>query len=135
MADETKWTQLRSFVLDGTHVARAGVDTGFNSLIRPILYAAHHQIVNLSRLHSTNSSITAEIVGNICESGDGTRMRATRSLSPPHHRVPLTPVCVNAVFGHARAMPADTQEGDIVLIATAGKDPPNTHSHRTRSSY
>jgi diaminopimelate decarboxylase len=50
-----------------------GVDTGFNSLIRPILYAAHHQIVNLSRLHSTpgGPSITAEIVGNICESGDG----------------------------------------------------------------
>lgn len=83
-----------------------GVDTGFNSLIRPILYAAHHQIVNLSRLHSTpgGPSITAEIVGNICESGD--------------------------VFGHARTMPADTQEGDIVLIATAG-----AYGHSMASNY
>eukprot|EP00742_Colponemidia_sp_Colp-10_P005506 GILJ01005883.1.p1 GENE.GILJ01005883.1~~GILJ01005883.1.p1 ORF type:complete len:1064 (-),score=180.85 GILJ01005883.1:1620-4652(-) len=53
-----------------------GVDTGMNSLIRPSLYGSYHHIVNLSSesdVDSTDGSlttITADIVGPICESGD-----------------------------------------------------------------
>ena len=32
-----------------------GVATGMNSLIRPALYGAHHEIVNLSRLDETGN--------------------------------------------------------------------------------
>ena len=46
-----------------------GVATGMNSLIRPALYGAHHEIVNLSRLDEPATE-TATIVGPICESGD-----------------------------------------------------------------
>jgi diaminopimelate decarboxylase/aspartate kinase len=69
-----------------------GVDTGMNSLIRPALYGAYHQIVNLSRLDAP-ATLHANIVGPICESGD--------------------------TIGYERNI-AEPSEGDILLIATAG---------------
>ena len=74
------------------NVRYVGVDTGFNSLLRPALYGAHHEIVNLTKWGEP-AEIVAEVVGPICETGD--------------------------VLGHGRALPA-TEEGDVILIATAG---------------
>lgn len=45
-----------------------GVDTGFNHLIRPTMYGSYHEILNASRIKG--GIIKADIVGNICESGD-----------------------------------------------------------------
>ncbi|HXQ32326.1 MAG TPA: bifunctional aspartate kinase/diaminopimelate decarboxylase [Steroidobacteraceae bacterium] len=73
-------------------VQYVGVATGMNSLIRPALYGAHHEIVNLTRL-AEPATETYEIVGPICESAD--------------------------VLGHERQLPV-TREGDVLLIATAG---------------
>jgi len=43
----------------------AGVDTGLNHLIRPMMYDAYHRIANIS---NTNAPIkTYTITGNICE--------------------------------------------------------------------
>lgn len=70
-----------------------GVATGMNSLIRPALYGAHHDIVNLTRLGEPADGVF-DVVGPICETGD--------------------------VLGHDRSLPATTSEGDVVLIATAG---------------
>ncbi|MEL6845993.1 MAG: diaminopimelate decarboxylase, partial [Bacteroidota bacterium] len=47
------------------HIDILGLDTGFNHLIRPMMYEAYHQIVNLSR--SAKPETTYNIVGNICE--------------------------------------------------------------------
>ena len=69
-----------------------GVETGMNSLIRPALYGAYHEIVNLSKLGAP-PALTAEIVGPICESGD--------------------------VLGHGRRLPP-TEVGDVLLVAQAG---------------
>ena len=69
-----------------------GVATGMNSLIRPALYGAHHEIVNLTRIDEPLAA-TYEVVGPICESAD--------------------------VLGHERALPL-SREGDVLLIATAG---------------
>ncbi|VAW38707.1 Diaminopimelate decarboxylase [hydrothermal vent metagenome] len=46
-----------------------GLETGMNSLIRPSLYGAWHNIVNLSRLDA-ELDFRATIVGPICETGD-----------------------------------------------------------------
>jgi diaminopimelate decarboxylase/aspartate kinase len=73
-------------------VQYVGVATGMNSLIRPALYGAHHEIVNLTRL-AEPATETYEVVGPICESAD--------------------------VLGHDRQLPP-TREGDVLLIATAG---------------
>lgn len=69
-----------------------GIETGMNSLIRPALYGAYHEIVNLTRLREEKTGF-AHIVGPICESGD--------------------------TLGYDRMLP-DTLEGDILLIANAG---------------
>ena len=69
-----------------------GVDTGMNSLIRPALYGAYHEIVNLTRLDEPPQQV-ADVVGPICESGD--------------------------VLGAERRLPV-TEEGDVLLIASAG---------------
>jgi diaminopimelate decarboxylase/aspartate kinase len=73
-------------------VQYVGLDTGMNSLLRPALYGAYHEIVNLSRLDAPASMI-ADVVGPICETGD--------------------------VLGHNRHLPP-TQPGDVLLVATTG---------------
>ncbi|HEY3808617.1 MAG TPA: bifunctional aspartate kinase/diaminopimelate decarboxylase [Steroidobacteraceae bacterium] len=69
-----------------------GIATGMNSLIRPALYGAWHEIVNLTRLDEPASEL-ANIVGPICESGD--------------------------FLGHDRLLPP-SQAGDVMLIANVG---------------
>jgi len=69
-----------------------GVSTGINALIRPALYGAYHEIVNLSRIDETPSE-SVSVVGPICETGDR--------------------------FGSDRLMPP-SYEKDVVLIANAG---------------
>ncbi len=69
-----------------------GLATGMNSLIRPALYGAWHEIVNLTRLAAAATE-RYTVVGPICESGD--------------------------VLGNDRHLPP-TFEGDVVLVATAG---------------
>lgn len=83
-------------------VSYVGVATGMNSLIRPALYGAHHDIFNLSR-PADGALRRFEVVGPICETGD--------------------------VLGHDRYLPADTGEGDILLIATAGAYGASMASH------
>lgn len=69
-----------------------GVSTGMNSLIRPALYDAYHEIVNLTRI-SKEASERVTVVGPICETGDK--------------------------FGSNRLLPR-SEENDVVLIANAG---------------
>jgi len=69
-----------------------GVATGMNSLIRPALYGAWHEIVNLSRLDEPGN-LVCNVVGPICESGD--------------------------ILGLDRLLP-QTCEGDVLLIANTG---------------
>ncbi len=69
-----------------------GIGTGMNALIRPALYGAYHEIVNLSRVYdAATESVT--VVGPICETGD--KLGSDRLLPP-------------------------SQENDVILIANAG---------------
>jgi diaminopimelate decarboxylase len=45
-----------------------GTDSGFNHLLRPVLYGAYHEVVNASRVKG--DAIEAVVAGNVCESGD-----------------------------------------------------------------
>jgi diaminopimelate decarboxylase/aspartate kinase len=69
-----------------------GVDTGMNSLIRPALYDAWHDIANVTRLEEPATAMY-QIVGPICESGD--------------------------ILGEDRRLP-ESMEGDVILVAQAG---------------
>ena len=73
-------------------VQYVGLDTGMNSLIRPALYEAWHDIVNLTRIDDAAGDLV-QVVGPICETGD--------------------------VIGHDRRLPT-CREGDVLLVAEAG---------------
>jgi len=69
-----------------------GVSTGMNSLIRPALYGAYHEIVNLTRLGEAATEVVT-VVGPVCETGD--RLGSVRWLPP-------------------------TREGDVLAIINTG---------------
>lgn len=69
----------------------AGTDSGFNHLIRPVLYGAYHYILNLTNPKGTIAKY--DICGNICETGD--------------------------CFATERDMP-EIREGDYLAIQNAG---------------
>jgi diaminopimelate decarboxylase/aspartate kinase len=73
-------------------VRYVGITTGMNSLIRPALYGAWHDIVNLTRIDQEADQLV-NVVGPICESAD--------------------------FLGHDRLLPVSA-EGDVLLIANAG---------------
>jgi diaminopimelate decarboxylase len=56
------------------------VDAGMNDLMRPALYAAHHDILPLNEPASGAKSETFDIVGPICESTD--KFASARALPP-----------------------------------------------------
>ncbi len=69
----------------------AGTNSGFNHLIRPILYGSHHQIENIS---NPNGELKIyDVCGNICETGD--------------------------CFAEQRELP-EIREGDKLIIKNAG---------------
>ena len=69
-----------------------GISTGMNALIRPALYNAYHEIVNLTRIDEPDSE-TVTVVGPVCETGD--KLGTDRPLPP-------------------------CRENDVILIANAG---------------
>ncbi len=73
-------------------VRYVGIATGMNSLIRPALYGAWHEIVNLSRLNEPGDHVY-NVVGPICETGD--------------------------ILGLDRLLP-ECRENDVMLIANTG---------------
>ncbi len=68
-------------------------DAGMNDLIRPTLYQAHHEIIPVRQPRAGAPSLTADVVGPVCESGD--------------------------FFARDRALPA-VKPGDLVMLLDAG---------------
>ncbi|MGB2733838.1 MAG: diaminopimelate decarboxylase [Saprospiraceae bacterium] len=58
----------------------AGVDSGFNHLIRPMFYGAYHTINNLS--NPSGSLLTYDVVGNICETDTFASDRSIAQIRP-----------------------------------------------------
>lgn len=80
-------------VIEKDGIRRVGGDAGMNALLRPALYDAWHDIVNLSRLDDTAEDMF-DVVGPLCESSD--------------------------VFGKRRRLPTATVPDDVLLIADTG---------------
>ena len=80
-------------VVDKQGQRRVGADGGMNALMRPALYGAWHEIVNLSRPDAPPGP-PCEVVGPVCESSD--------------------------VLGKQRRLPEATAEGDVLLVGHAG---------------
>jgi diaminopimelate decarboxylase len=79
-----KHGEARNFVI---------IDAAMNDLIRPTLYEAHHDILPVRAVSQDAPTITADVVGPVCESGD--------------------------YLALGRTMPAP-RAGDLLAIMTAG---------------
>lgn len=78
----------------------AGVDTGFNHLVRPTMYGSYHHITNLSNPDGAVKPFY--VAGNICESGDiFTRGDGEENVSAP------------------RDLP-ELRRGDLIALHNAG---------------
>ena len=84
-------------IKDTTRFRFAGVDSGFNHLIRPMAYGSYHHIVNASHVEGNERGIV--VAGYLCESGD----IFTRTEDGPVERGL-----------------SDPKPGDILGILTAG---------------
>ena len=69
------------------------VDAAMNDLIRPTLYEAHHDILPVREVGSDTATMTADVVGPVCETGD--------------------------YLALGRALPA-VKAGDLLAVMTAG---------------
>ena len=69
------------------------VDAAMNDLIRPALYQAYHRILPIKETKERDATITADVVGPVCETGD--------------------------FLARGRAIPCVTP-GDLLVFATAG---------------
>ncbi len=80
LVSEAGYLVVNSNVVKATpSVTFVGVDSGLNHLIRPMMYDAYHEIVNLS--NPTGSLKIYTIVGNICETDT---LGADRKLNEVH---------------------------------------------------
>jgi diaminopimelate decarboxylase len=70
----------------------AGVDAGFNTLLRPTMYGSYHHIV-LAEKPLAEPTQTIDIAGDVCESGD--------------------------LFARDRSMP-EVKEGDLLAVLNTG---------------
>ncbi|KNC56015.1 diaminopimelate decarboxylase [Thecamonas trahens ATCC 50062] len=88
-------TQLKD---KGEGVRYLGTSAGMHALIRPMLYSSYHHVVNLTAIERASGARPPaaffNVVGPICESGD--------------------------TIAYGRPLPADSQPGDVVVIAGAG---------------
>lgn len=74
------------------------VDAAMNDLIRPALYSAHHEIIPVRQVGE--ATITADVVGPVCESGDFlARGRDLPELLPGD----LLAVCTAGAYGFTQA--------------------------------
>ncbi|MDR2829604.1 MAG: diaminopimelate decarboxylase [Methanobrevibacter sp.] len=69
-----------------------GVDTGFNTLLRPVMYGSYHHIVVANKVNDEEVE-KVDVAGNVCESGD--------------------------LFARDRILPK-IEEGDLLAILNAG---------------
>ena len=69
-----------------------GVDSGFNTLARPMMYDAHHEVVAANKMKKEAKEVVT-VAGNVCESGD--------------------------ILAHDRSLPK-IEEGDLIAILDAG---------------
>ena len=74
------------------------LDAGMNDLLRPALYHAKHQIVNLSNPSATSE--VYDVVGPVCESSD---IFSRDVLLPQSHRGDLMAICSAGAYGEAMA--------------------------------
>ena len=92
------------------------VDAGMNDLIRPALYHSHHEIVPLRQNQA--GTITADVVGPVCESGDFlARGREIANVMPGD----VLAVCTAGAYGFVAASNYNARPRAPEILIEGGK--------------
>jgi diaminopimelate decarboxylase len=92
------------------------VDAGMNDLIRPALYHSHHEIVPLRQNQA--GTITADVVGPVCESGDFlARGREVANVMPGD----VLAVCTAGAYGFVAASNYNSRPRAPEILVEGGK--------------
>ncbi|HTA66826.1 MAG TPA: diaminopimelate decarboxylase [Bryobacteraceae bacterium] len=92
------------------------VDAGMNDLIRPALYHSHHEIIPLRQNQA--GTITADVVGPVCESGDFlARGREIANVMPGD----VLAVCTAGAYGFVAASNYNARPRAPEILVEGGK--------------
>jgi diaminopimelate decarboxylase len=92
------------------------VDAAMNDLIRPALYHSHHEIVPLRQ--NQGGTITADVVGPVCESGDFlARGREIANVMPGD----FLAVCTVGAYGFVAASNYNARPRAPEILVEGGK--------------
>ncbi len=92
------------------------VDAGMNDLIRPALYHSHHEIIPLRQNQA--GTITADVVGPVCETGDFlARGREIANVMPGD----LLAVCTAGAYGFVAASNYNARPRAPEILVEGGK--------------
>ncbi|MGH7813237.1 MAG: diaminopimelate decarboxylase [Candidatus Binataceae bacterium] len=113
-----KQTDVKRFIV---------VDGAMNDLIRPVLYGAYHAIVPVDR-RAAAATITADVVGPVCESGD---FFARDREMPAPRPGDLLAVMSAGAYGFAMASNYNSRPRPPEILADGGE----AHIIRERESF
>jgi len=120
----------RYFVCDSTvllsrvHVTKVtgkkfvGIDAGMNTLLRPALYGAYHQMYVVGKLNSKKQE-KVNIVGQVCENTD---VLAKDREMPPIHRGDLIAILNAGAYGFSMSSNYNTRPRAAEVLIRRGKD-------------
>ena len=92
------------------------VDAAMNDLIRPALYHSHHEIIPLRQ--SQAGTITADVVGPVCETGDFlARAREIANVMPGD----LLAICTAGAYGFVAASNYNARPRAPEILVEGGK--------------
>jgi diaminopimelate decarboxylase len=111
-------TQINT-IKDNGYKKFAGVDAGFNTIIRPTMYGSYHHIIScISPTTSNGEKIHYDIAGPICESGD--ILGKARKLPKLHEKDYLAILDAGA-YGFTMASVYNSRPCPPEILITDGK--------------
>lgn len=109
-------TQINT-IKDNGYKLFAGTDAGFNTLIRPTMYGSYHHIIPC-KIRDKEITITYDIVGPICESGDIIgKERVLSKLEEDDYLAILD----SGAYGFTMSSPYNSRPRPAEILITQGK--------------
>ncbi|MFW6117293.1 MAG: diaminopimelate decarboxylase [Thermoproteota archaeon] len=95
----------------------AGVDAGFNTLIRPAMYGSYHHMLVANRLDDKPTE-KYDVVGPLCESGD---VLATDRLLPPLTEGDLLAILNTGAYGYSMSSHYNSRPRPAEVLVNEGR--------------
>jgi len=109
-------TQINT-IKDNGYKLFAGVDAGFNTLMRPILYNSYHHII-LCNENERKKQVRYDVVGPICESGD---VLGKGRLLPELREGDFLAILDTGAYGYTMSSPYNSRPRPAEVLINDGK--------------